>query len=368
MRCDPVGCEAEPPAMHGCASSACGCGSRRAFLKSATAFGAAAVLPARAARAQEPPAKKPHRIDVHHHFYPPDFIAEFEKAGERVAGVGKSWTVARTLEQMDRGGVATAILSIPNRHPKAIDAERQRQITRAVNDYAVQTIKDHRGRFGLFAFLPLPDVDGALKEIEYALDVIKADGIGLFTSYDDKWLGDKAFKPVLEELNRRKAIAYVHPLAPQCCGRLIDIVPPSLAEYPQDTNRTVLSLLLSGSLTSFPDIRWIFSHAGGGIPLLAGRVASLLKSLYKDVSSRFPNGIETEFQRLHYDTANAGYAINMSALLKLVPLTQVVFGTDYPYVSVTENVADLSKAGLSEAELKAIETDNAVRLIPRLKA
>ncbi len=368
MRCDPVGPGAEPSAMHGCASNLCGCGSRRAFLKSAAAFGVAAALPVGTARAQEPPAKKPHRIDVHHHFYPPDFIAQFEKAGERVASVGKSWTIARTLEQMDRGGVATAVLSIPNRHPKAIDSEQRRQLTRAVNDYAVQAIKDHPGRFGLFSFLPLPDVDGALKEIEYALDVVKADGIGLFTSYDDKWLGDPALKPVLEELNRRKAVTYVHPLTPQCCGNLISIVPPSLAEYTQDTNRTILSLLLSGSLTSYPDIRWIFSHGGGGIPLLAGRVASLLKSLYKDVSSRFPNGIEAEFQRLHYDTANAAYAINMAALLKLVPLTQVMFGTDYPYVSVTENVADLSKAGLSEAELKAIETDNAVRLIPRLRA
>ncbi len=103
------------------------------------------------------------------------------------------------------------------------------------------------------------------------------------------------------------------------------------------------------------------------MPLLAGRVASLLKSLYKDVSTRFPNGIDAELQRLHYETANAGYAINMAALLKFVPLTQILFGTDYPYIPVTENVSDITKAGLSEAELKAIETDNAVRLIPRLK-
>lgn len=368
MRCDPVGSSAELSAMHGCAPSACGCGSRRGFLKSFAATGAAAALSRRAAWAQEPAAKKPHRIDMHHHFFPPDLIAEFEKVKERVAGVAKSWSVARTLDQMDRGGVATAMLSIPFRQPKGFAGDQLRQVTRAVNDYAVQTIKERPGRFGLFAYLPLPDVDGALKEIEYAFDVIKADGVGLFTSYDDKWLGDPAFKPVIEELNRRKAIAYVHPLAPQCCGRLMEIVPPSLAEYPQDTNRTVLSLLLSGSLTQFRDIRWIFSHGGAAMPLLAGRVASLLKSLYKDVNTRFPDGIDAEFQRLHYETANAGYAINMAALLKFVPLTQILFGTDYPYIPVTENVADITKAGLSEAELKAIETDNAFRLIPRLKA
>jgi predicted TIM-barrel fold metal-dependent hydrolase len=354
--------------MHDCALSACGCGSRRGFLKSVAAAGAAAALPGSAARAQEPAAKKPHRIDVHHHFFPQDFLAEFERTGERVAGVAKSWSIARTLEQMDRGGVASAMLSIPFRQPKGLAPDRLRPVTRAVNDYGVQAIKEHPRRFGLFAYLPLPDVEGTLKEIQYAFDVIKADGVGLFTSYDDKWLGDPAFRPVLEELNRRKAIAYVHPLSPQCCGSLMEIVPPSLAEYPQDTNRTILSLLLSGSLTQLPDIRWIFSHGGGAMPLLAGRVASLLKSLYKDVNSRFPNGIDAEFQRLYYETANAGYASNMAALLKFVPLTQVLFGTDYPYISVTENVGDITKAGLAEAELRAIETDNALRLVPRLRA
>ena len=136
---------------------------------------------------------------------------------------------------------------------------------------------DHRGRFGLFAFLPMPDVEASLKEIEYALDVMKADGIGLNTSYGDKWLGDPAFKPVMDELNRRKAIVFVHPLGPECCSTLMPYVPASFTEYPQDTNRTVMSLLFSGTFTKTRDVRWIFSHAGAAVPSLAGRVNSLAK-------------------------------------------------------------------------------------------
>jgi predicted TIM-barrel fold metal-dependent hydrolase len=372
MRCDPVDRNAEASAQ-ACQSMMCGCGSRRSFLKSFTAFGASTIAaPAVWAQGSPAPAPalaaKPHRIDIHHHFYPPAFIAEFDKSNERVAGVAKTWTIAKALDEMNRGGVATALWSIPFRQPKALDAEGTRKVTRLVNDYAAQGIKDNPGRFGLLAYLPLPDVDGALKEIEYALDVLKADGIGLFASYDDKWLGDDAFKPVMEELNRRKAVVYVHPLSPQCCGNLMSYVPASFAEYPQDTNRTVLSLLFSGTFSRLPDIRWIFSHGGAAVPLLAGRVTALAKSLYPKLTEMAPNGVDHELRRLHYETANAAYPTNMTALLKYVPLSQVMFGTDYPYIPITENVSDMLKVGLSAAELKAIDNENALRLIPRLKA
>src|SRR4029077_4351051 len=134
----------------------------------------------------------------------------------------RHWTLARTLDQMDQGGVATAVLSIPTGlNLRDLAAGAPRSTPRRCNEFAVPASKDHPGRFGLFAFMPMPDIDGTLKEIEYALDVIKADGIGLNTSYGNKWLGDPAFKPVLDELNRRKAIVYVHPLGPQCCNALM---------------------------------------------------------------------------------------------------------------------------------------------------
>jgi predicted TIM-barrel fold metal-dependent hydrolase len=366
MQCDSVTFETTT-----CAHLACGCGSRRAFLRGAAAFAAAAVLPAAPAMAQTPaaPVVKPHRIDIHHHFFPPFLQKAWREGNVRTATPARNWTLKHTLEQMDQGGVATALLSIPTGlNLKGISAEDNRRMTRECNDYAVQAAKDHPGRFGLFGFLPMPDIDASLKEIEYALDTLKADGIGLQTSYHDKWLGDPAFKPVLDELNRRKAVVFVHPHGPDCCSRLMSYVPASFTEYPQDTNRTVTSLLLSGAFAKTRDIRWIFCHGGAAVPLLAGRIAALSKFQIKNLKELAPEGIDFELKRLYYETANAAYAPNLAALLKYVPLSQVMFGTDYPYVKVTENAADLTGAGLPSAELKAIEAENALRLLPRLKA
>jgi predicted TIM-barrel fold metal-dependent hydrolase len=271
---------------------------------------------------------------------------------------------------MNRAGVATTILSVLAaggfNMPK-LSIEEHRRLTRLANDHAVKARSDHPGRFGIFAYVPMPDIDGTLKEIEYALDTIKADGLIISTSYGNKFLGDPDFKPVMDELNRRKAIVYVHPSRPECCDTLISYVPGSFTEYPQDTNRTVTSLLFSGTFTRTRDVRWIFSHGGAAIPLLAGRMNSLAKIQLRNAAESLPDGIDFELKRLHYETANAAYAPNMAALLKFVSASQVMFGTDYPYVTVTENAADLIKAGLAAADLKAIESENAIRLMPRLK-
>jgi 6-methylsalicylate decarboxylase len=353
-----------------CGVVACDCGSRRFFLKSLGALGAAATLGAGAAWGQGAATTRapPHRIDVHHHFFPQFLLDAWQKAGVRNPPVVQSWKLEATLDQMDRGGVATAILSLPTGlNLPDLNVEQSRRLARLANEHVVEIMKEHPGRFGLFAHVPMPDVDSALKEIEYALDVLKADGIGLHTSYGDKWLGHPDFKPVMEELNRRKAIVYVHPLAPQCCGSLMPGVPASFIEFPQDTNRAVMSLLLSGTFTRTRDIRWIFSHAGGAVPLLAGRIASLAK-IQKTGADALPDGIDFELKRLHYETANSAYAPNMAALLKYVPVSQILFGSDFPYVSVTENVSDLGKIDLTPGDRRAIESDNAIRLIARLKA
>jgi predicted TIM-barrel fold metal-dependent hydrolase len=138
-------------------------------------------------------------------------------------------------------------------------------------------------------------------------------------------------------------------------------------EFPYDTGRAMVALLVSASFARYRDIRWIFCHGGAAVPLLAGRVAALSKFQIKNLKELAPDGIDFELKRLHYETANAAYAPNLVALLKYVPLSQVMFGTDYPYVKVTDNASDLMHAGLSDAELKAIGRDNALRLLPRLK-
>ena len=372
MRCDPIGPDTS---SHSCVTF-CGCGTRRTFLKSLAAFGASTALAsptilagAPAALAETTPAK-PHRIDVHHHMFPPFVLELWKKQSVRTLPVVANWTVERTLDQMEKAGVATTVLSVLASGgfgmPRLI-VEEHRRLSRLANEYGAKVRDDHRGRFGLFAFVPMPDIDGTLKEIEYALDVLNAEGIILSTSYGNRFLGDPDYKAIMEEFQRRRAVVYVHPGRPDCCDALTPYVPGSFTEYPQDTNRTVMSLLFSGTFTRTRDVRWIFSHGGAAVPLLAGRVNSLAKIQLKNQAQVVPDGIDFELKRLHYETANAAYAPNMAALLKFVPASQVMFGTDYPYVSVVENAADLMKADLSAADLSAIESETALRLMPQLK-
>src|SRR5580704_9397476 len=151
----------------------------------------------------------PHRIDVHHHLFPPPFLAQLLEHQHYLSrGVASHWTPQMSIQDMDEANVATAITSITAPGFSFVKADLLRHITRECNDYGARMAADHPGRFGWFASLPLPDVEGSLKEIEHALDVRDADGIALLTSYDNKWLGDPTFVQVMDELNRRKAIVY----------------------------------------------------------------------------------------------------------------------------------------------------------------
>jgi predicted TIM-barrel fold metal-dependent hydrolase len=269
---------------------------------------------------------------------------------------------------MDQNGIRTSVMSYASTPGLWFDAgaEVAHKAAMEGQEFAAKMRQDHPTRFGIFAPLSMMDVDVTLKEIANAFDQIKADGINLQTNYGDKWLGDPAYKPILEELNKRKAVVYVHPLVAACCGRLSVGAFPAVIEVPHDTTRTVTSLLLSGSFARYRDIKWIFSHAGGTIPMLAGRIDAFYgkNPKYKEAA---PDGILAELARQHYDTANATSAPAMAALLKLVPVSQITYGTDYPYFALDQN-KDLQKLGLSAADVQAIEHGNAQRLLPSLKA
>lgn len=341
--------------------------SRRRMVTSLAALGTSAILPG--ALMAQPSSRG--LIDVHHHFFPPDYrdeLVAFAQTNPASGGVPpfvRTWTPAKTLDAMDQGGISTAILSISSIPANWFDAPgpEKRRWARLCNDYAAQLRRDHPGRFGLFAAMPMPDVEGTLAEIAYALDTLQADGVGFMTSFGQTWPGNPAYRPIWEELNRRKAIAYFHPLAPSCCGALGDNAAASLLEYPYDTGRAVLSLLFTGTFTQFPDVRWVFSHDGGTIPVLAGRINSLTASQH--LTAMLPNGIDYELKRLYYETANSTSRGTMAALLDYVPVSQVMFGTDFPYVSVPENVSGIHACGLSRPQLAAIARNNATRLMPR---
>lgn len=334
-----------------------------------TGFGAGAFLSSRTSAAQRKPAtaRKPRLIDLHHHFFPPAFVtAALDKYRQREKTIVSEWTPRKALEEMDRRGVATAVLSITTPGIWFGDSQAARTLARQCNEYAAQMVKDHPTRFGFFAVVPLPDAEGSLREVEYALDVLKADGIGLMTSYGDKWLGDPSYAPVLDELNRRKAVVYVHPTAANCCRDLMPDVPTPLVEFPHDTTRAITNLLYSGSFARLRNIRFIFSHAGGTIPVLAGRISQLGTLFGSD--KRVPNGVEYELRRLYYEIANSANGHTMAALLSLIPVSQIMFGTDYPFVPIEATADGMLKLKLTHKELQAVGRNNALELLPRLSA
>lgn len=334
---------------------------RRRFLTGLAALGAGAVLPG--CQSVAPERAAPYRIDVHHHLAPPGFIKEIvaRKTGQRPL---MEWTPARSVEAMDKAGIATAITSISEPGVWYGDSTKARALARECNEFGARMMRDYPGRFGQFASLPIPDVEASLREIEHALDVLKADGICLLTSYGGKYLGDPAFAPVMDELNRRRAVVFTHPVRADCCRNLIPGVGENVIELGTDTARTITSLLVNGTAARCPDIRFIFSHAGGTLPALTGRIVQLHRA-NKNFAGHHPDGPVTQLRKFYYDTANASNPWALAPLLKLVPLSQVVFGGDFPLRSPEANVKELTEL-LSAAELRAIQRDNPLALLPRL--
>ncbi len=341
--------------------------NRRGFIAGLAALGAGTLLLPRQAAAQAPVSGgKAFRIDVHHHFATPKYLADMApKLAPQLPMI--KWTPARSIEDMDQAGVATAINSTPNQGVWTGNAAESRRIARECNEYSAKLAADYPGRYGTFAALALPDVEGSLREIEYALDVLKVDGIGLSTSYDNKWLGDPAFVPVFDELNRRKAVVYTHPVLANCCRDLLPDVSYAVIELATDTTRAIASLIFGGIAARCPNIQFIFSHAGGTMPYLIERF-TFWAAQRKDLASRFPQGVLHELQRFYYDTAQAFHPMVLTPLLKLVPASHVVYGTDYPFRTSIDHVKGLAEYGFSAGDLRAIERDNAVALLPRWKA
>src|ERR1700722_4639317 len=336
--------------------------SRRNFVAGGIAgLGLGATGGNRPARAQTPARL---RIDVHHHYLPP-FLRPVLLANRAGAGL-PDWSVERSLDDMDKAGTQTAVISSVQPGIWFGDNMAARKLARDVNEFGAKLVADHQGRFGLFAAIPLPDPEGSLREIAYALDTLHANGIGLFTSYRDKYLGDPAFTPVLEELNRRKAVVYVHPVTPACCGSLIKGVSPAVIEYATDTTRTITSLIFgeAGSAFRFPDIRWIWSHSGGTLPFLTGRLIRLA-SERKD--ARMPDGPLPILRRYNYEIAQGNTPGQLAALMKLVSVSQVLFGTDFPYRDRLEAVEGLRDYGFGAADAAAIDRGNAMAMLPSLK-
>ena len=351
---------------------------RRNFLTSALAslgLGAITVGDRATLFARTDAPQTRYRIDVHHHFGPPTWVAAMREGGHLrspqkpmglLSPANTIWTPEKTIEDLDLGGGAAAMISITNPGLYIGNRAQATRLARECNDFAADVIQAHPTRFGLFAAMPLPDVDATLKEIEYAYDQIKADGIGFMTSYGDTWLSDLAYRPVMEELNQRNAVVFVHPTAANCCRGLnyaVGVGPGSM-EYGTDTTRAITGIVVNGYAHSFPNIRWIWSHGGGSMPFLAERIGGSRRN------EQMPNGFIDELKKFYYDLAGATNRGAVASLLELVKADHIMFGTDFPPGGTMLDYAQRLR-GLnmfSEADLRLIERENALTLLPRMAA
>jgi predicted TIM-barrel fold metal-dependent hydrolase len=275
-----------------------------------------------------------------------------------------AWSLQKHIDDMGAAGVTRSILSITT--PGVPETgERARTLARGTNEDAAKLAADNRARLGYFLALPMDNTDAALKEIEYGFDVLKAPGVGLFTSYGGEWLGDKRFDPVFEELNRRKAIVYVHPNTANCCGRLIPEVADPLIEFGTDTTRAIASYIYRGAARRYPDVRMVWSHSGGTMPFLMERFNGADRA--PAARAQAPEGFRAAASRFFYDIAQSTHAVPSRALRETVPVDHIVFGSDYPFRTSLEHVQGLESARVyTGAELQGIYAGNVERFLPEL--
>ncbi len=310
----------------------------------------------------------PHRIDVHHHILPPEYRSALAEVGI-TSGGGRpipEWDLQNTLELMDRHGIATAITSISEPGIYFGDDAFRRDLARRCNEFSAQLIREYPQKFGAFAILPLPDIDATLRELEYALDTLQLDGVVLLSSIDGRYLGDALFDELFAELNRRKAVVFLHPTVPIINNELKLDLPPFLIEFVFDTTRAVTNLLYSGTLERCPDIRFIVAHAGGTVPYLAHRIA-----MGQIMLSGAPQGAFTYLKQLYYDTALSVNPPTLRSLQELVDASHILFGSDYPFAPevalllATRNIQSFD--GFDTQARQAIERESALALFPRFR-
>lgn len=311
-----------------------------------------------------------HRIDVHHHVIPAAYRAEMARAGvvEPIAGVAyPEWDLHADLDLMDRHGIESAVVSVTAPGVGFTAGPAASRIARATNEFMAGLIADHPTRFGAFALVPLPDVDAALREIDYALEVLGLDGVGLFTNHRGVYLGDPAFDRIFARLSEAGVLVHVHPAVPAATGQPGFGLPPSLYEFTFDTTRAVANLLYSGTLDRHPGLRMILSHAGGTVPYLANRL-TYAATINPRLAPREPHDLIASLRRLYYDVAMSANPHTLAALTSLIDTRQILFGTDYPFMP--ESTTQQTVTGVEEffpgESRTLIERDNALRLLPRL--
>jgi predicted TIM-barrel fold metal-dependent hydrolase len=312
----------------------------------------------------------PSLIDVHHHFLPPDYVAALDRSGNNPPDGNASlppWSEELAIGFLDAAGIATAFLSISS-PGLVLDGHLATDLARMTNEYAAGLIASHPGRFGGFASLPLPEVDSSLAEIAHAFDHLHLDGVALLTNHDHRYLGDPAFDPVFDELNRRQATVFLHPTSPACCGQTGLGLPSPVIEFMFETTRAVTNLIFSGTIDRCPDISWIIPHAGAALPMLATRIA--MAPLMAPDRCRATETVAQYLDHLHYDLAGPHSDGELRALLAIADPSRLLYGSDWPFTPElgVKRLLDSLRAtqALDGAQLDSVlDGANARRLLER---
>ncbi|MGK5627904.1 amidohydrolase family protein [Streptomyces sp. URMC 123] len=317
-----------------------------------------------------PPAHTVGLVDVHAHYVTDSYVRQAKAAGHLMPdGVPAwpSWSAAAHLDVMDRCGIDTAMLSVSSPGVHFGDDAAARDLAREVNEAGAEAVREHPGRFGLFASLPLPDVDGALAELAHAYDTLGADGVVLETNTHGTYLGDPKLEPVWAELDRRGAVVFLHPTSPVCWERSALGRPRPMVEFVFDTARTVTDLLMAGTLVRHRNLKVIVPHCGGALPVLADRVDGFMK-MFMPADAQAPDAVE-QLRRLYYDLAGPALPRQLPALLSLADPEHLLYGSDHvwtPAAGVEEHVRglDAAPAPAGAASWRSLTTANARRILP----
>ena len=315
---------------------------------------------------------KPNSIDVHHHLIPDRYRKALATLNIKTAGGVPlpAWNPLQSQSLMDNVGIGAAILSISSPGVHLGDDTVARDISRQSNEYCAKVISDNPSRFGAFAVLPLPDVNGSLKEAEYALDTLKLDGVVMLASQSDgTFLGDNKYNDLLAELDKRKTVVFIHPTTHPTSKELQLNIPEAIIEFPFDTSRAAFNLVWTGAAERYSNIRYILSHAGGTVPFLAWRFSIL------DYDPRFrrraPLGAMAYLKRFHYDLALSANPHALRSLQELVGPEQVLYGSDHPFATpylVGSSIDFIKKFdGYGDEDRDLIFRSNALKLFPRLQ-
>ncbi len=275
------------------------------------------------------------RVDVHLHAILPEYRKALQRAGVTESSFRK--TTANTpqafLDAISELGIDVAIwLPFSGSGIYVKDDASTRYLTQTTNEAIATLAAKVPKKFGFYAILPLPNVAAALKQMEYALDSLHADGVAFLSTQDGRYIGDPAFEDLYAEMNRRSLMALVHPARPTYPEPLK--VPPELIEYTFETTRVAVNLIYNEVMKRYPNIKWILPHAGGALPYLPLRLEVLQGDDTQKPTflERVPEGYLPYLERFYYDVATSGAAGPIFALTAITDSSHIFYGSDWPYV------------------------------------